>query len=73
MAVITMEELAKFNGKDGAKAYIAYNEKVYDVSGIFEDGEHMGCEAGTDITGELDEVPHGTEVLEQANLVGDLA
>lgn len=49
------EDLAKYNGKDGAKAYIAYKGKVYDVSGVkeWESGTHYGLSVGTDITEKL--------------------
>ena len=43
-------ELAKYDGKNGNKAYIAYNGKVYDVSAIWVNGYHHNLKAGTDIT-----------------------
>ena len=49
MKKFTLEELAKFDGKEGRPAYVAYKGKVYDVSEswMWEDGDHQGLqEAG---------------------------
>jgi len=73
---ITLEELARFDGKDGRRAYIAFQGKVYDVtdSALWQGGEHPpGHAAGRDLSGEMDEAPHGPENLEQVILVGVLA
>ncbi len=50
--VLTLEELAKYNGKDGMAAYVAVNGVVYDVTDhpAWAGGEHNGQMAGTDIT-----------------------
>ena len=71
----TMDELSKFNGKDGNPAYIAYKGKVYDVTGSSQwmDGDHLGHEAGQDLTMALDIAPHGEEVIEKMKVVGVLA
>ncbi len=72
----TAAELAPFNGKNGARAYIAYQGKVYDVtdSPLWTDGDHLGAhQAGMDLTAELDAAPHGTETLERVPVVGVLA
>jgi predicted heme/steroid binding protein len=70
-----MDELSKFNGKDGNPAYIAYKGKVYDVTGSSQwmDGDHLGHEAGQDLTMALDIAPHGEEVIEKMKVVGVLA
>lgn len=51
----TPEELAKFNGRDGARAYVAVNGRVYDMTGnpLWPGGKHFcpGAVAGKDITG----------------------
>ncbi|MBC7959232.1 MAG: hypothetical protein H7X94_05125, partial [Vallitaleaceae bacterium] len=46
--VFTLEELSKYNGKDGMEAYVAISGTVYDVSAIPEwnNGDHNGYEAG---------------------------
>ncbi len=72
----TSEELAKFDGKDGRPAYIAYKGKVYDVSArdLWDGGDHMGLhEAGNDMTEELEDATHGEENLEDLPVVGELA
>ena len=72
----TAAELAQYNGKNGARAYIAFEGKVYDVtdSALWTDGDHLGThQAGMDLTAEIDVAPHGTETLERVVLVGVLA
>lgn len=70
--VFTTEELAKYNGKNGNKAYVAYEGKVYDFSSSeqWKDGEHYGLSAGQDLTGKLGEAPHGSEVVNGYPVVG---
>ena len=75
MKEITSEELLSFNGKDGKPVYIAFQEKVYDVSKspLWAKGLHMNRHpAGKDLTGDLSAAPHGTEVLERYPQVGVL-
>ncbi len=70
---ITPEELAKNDGRNGNRAYIAFKGKVYDVtdSALWSGGDHMGAhEAGKDLTGEIDAAPHGPENLSRVPLVG---
>ncbi len=71
----TLEELAKFNGKNGNRAYIAYQGKVYDVtdSSFWMDGDHLGAhQAGKDLTADMGLAPHGPENLDRVKLVGAL-
>lgn len=46
--VFTLEELAKYNGKNGAKAYVAVGGIIYDVTDIskWSGGNHYGITAG---------------------------
>ena len=70
----TLDELAQYNGQNGAKAYIAVNGKVYDVSRIGEwaGGVHNGVVAGTDASEFINQAPHGTSVLKNLRVVGTL-
>jgi len=71
----TLQELKKYDGKDGRPAYIAYKGKVYDVteSYLWIDGDHQGQhEAGKDLTEEIALAPHGEENLERVKVVGVL-
>ncbi len=68
-------ELAQYNGKNGARAYIAFRGKVYDVtdSALWTDGDHLGAhQAGMDLTAEMEAAPHGPENLDRVTLVGVL-
>jgi predicted heme/steroid binding protein len=70
-----MKELAQYNGKDGAPAFIAYNGKVYDVSSSFlwRNGKHQVLHnAGEDLTDSLEQAPHGADLLERFPVVGML-
>lgn len=74
--VLTLDELAQYNGKDGQPAYVAVDGVIYDMteSSMWAEGEHNGFEAGTDLTAEIEEAsPHGTSVLERMPVVGTLA
>ncbi len=71
----TSEELLSFNGKEGRPVYIAFQEKVYDVSKspLWSKGLHMNRHPpGRDLAGEISAAPHGTEVLERYPQVGVL-
>lgn len=72
----TIEELKKYDGKEGRPAYIAYKGKVYDVTEDFLwiDGEHQGEHtAGRDLTEGMALAPHADDVIERVKLVGVLA
>ncbi len=65
--------LASFDGKEGRRAFIAYELKVYDVSQSkrWSDGVHLKRHsAGTDLTSELSNSPHGIEKLKNFKIVG---
>lgn len=73
--VLTSDELAEYDGKDGSPAYIAVDGVVYDVtdSDMWNEGEHNGFEAGRDLTEEImDESPHGDSVLDRLTVIGRL-
>lgn len=72
---MTLSELAEFDGKNGRKAYIAYQGTVYDVteSALWKSGSHMVIHhAGRDLSAELAEAPHGEEVFGKFPVVGQL-
>jgi predicted heme/steroid binding protein len=71
----TVEELAKFDGKDGRPAYIVFEGKVYDVSAslMWQEGEHEDeHSAGLDFTDDMDFAPHNADVLAPFPVVGVL-
>ncbi|MGQ9631708.1 MAG: cytochrome b5 domain-containing protein [bacterium] len=76
MKTYTLEELSKYNGRDGSPAYVAYKGKVYDVtkSFLWMGGSHQGIHrAGADLTEDMERAPHGEELLtERFPVVGVL-
>lgn len=72
---MTREELAKFDGREGRKAYGAVNGKIYDFSDskLWTDGNHQGLhQAGHDLTDELKNAPHVRAVIERFPVIGQL-
>lgn len=61
----TIDELATYNGKNGAPAYIAVNDIVYDMSNIaaWSAATHFGLRAGNDLTKEFNSCHPGSEVI----------
>lgn len=75
MRTFNGKELAQYNGKSGAPAFIAYNGKVYDVSSSFlwRNGKHQVLHnAGVDLTDSHEQAPHGADLLEMFPVVGTL-
>lgn len=74
--IITSDELAENNGKNGASCWVAVNGKVYDMTGVdgWEDGEHKASNGqttcGQDETDSIGESPHGAGVLSNYPVVG---
>ena len=70
----SINELRSFDGKGGRPAYVGYKGKVYDVSGSDQwgDGDHMGHEAGRDLTEDMDIAPHVDDVMNMMKIVGVL-
>ncbi len=75
MKKFTVDELRGFDGKAGRPAYVGYKGKVYDVSvsDQWGDGDHMGHEAGRDLTEDMDIAPHADDVMQKMKVVGVLA
>jgi predicted heme/steroid binding protein/uncharacterized membrane protein len=75
MKEFDVEEVERFNGKDGKPAYIAHKGKVYDVTGskMWKGGIHMNRHhAGKDLTTDVQAAPHDPSVLARYPLVGTL-
>jgi len=69
------QELQEFHGAGGRPAYIAFADRIIDVSASphWRHGRHMGThQAGRDLTSEIDAAPHGPEVLDRFPQVGEL-
>ena len=66
------ETLSHFDGKEGTPAYIAYKEKVFDMTSLklWKNGLHIKHSAGHDMTDSLPKAPHGEEKLEGLPVVG---
>ena len=67
MKDFTAEELAQYDGREGRPVYVAYEGKVYDLSGspMWAGGDHEGEHAaGHDLTAEQEDAPHDVHVTE---------
>ena len=72
---MTRDELKQYNGLNGAKTYVAYNNNVYDVSQspMWKDGNHQGMHtAGMDLTAMMENAPHSDNVFANFEIVGTL-
>jgi predicted heme/steroid binding protein len=75
MRIFTVKDLAKYNGKNGKPAYVAYKGKVYDVTNSFlwKDGRHQVLHnAGTDLTTAIEQAPHSEDNLARFHVIGIL-
>ena len=73
--VFTEKELAKYNGRNGEKSYIAVNGIVYDVTNVpkWRGGNHYGVKAGQVLDKEFLQCHLGkSDILEKAVPVGGL-
>lgn len=69
----TKDELAKYDGQNGNKAYVAVDGVVYDVTDIpqWRGGTHQDISAGKDITDDFKNLsPHGNDILKNVPVVG---
>jgi predicted heme/steroid binding protein len=72
---ISKNDLKKFNGKNDAPSYIAYQGKVYDVSCSWHwkgGKHHVLHRAGEDLTETISEAPHNDDLFERIPIVGTL-
>jgi predicted heme/steroid binding protein len=75
MRRFSKEELARYDGSDGAPAYVACNGEVYDVSNSYHwrHGRHHAMHsAGVDLTDSLRDAPHGAHLLDRVPVIGTL-
>ncbi len=73
--ILTMDELARFDGREGRPAYIAYEGHIYDVSDskLWEGGIHFRKHrAGLDLSALLEQAPHDRGKLFSLSHVGKL-
>jgi predicted heme/steroid binding protein/uncharacterized membrane protein len=73
--VFTPQQLSFYDGRNGKPAYIAVDGIVYDVSEskYWENGIHQDMHyAGVDLSSEINESPHGRDVLKKLPRVGVL-
>ena len=75
----TLEELARYDGKNGNDCLVAVDGEVYLIEGfdLWKDGEHLPSEGrarcGLDLTEVMDEEsPHGRSKLQLLKKVGTL-
>ncbi|KRM12300.1 cytochrome b5 domain-containing protein [Paucilactobacillus suebicus] len=70
----TKEELSKFDGQNGNKAYVAIDGTVYDMTDVpaWANGQHHGNVAGQDLSDVILKSPHGKSVLAKLTVVGKL-
>jgi len=76
--IISEDELRAGDGQEGRSTYVAYQGKVYDVSGsrMWRGGQHVRRhQAGGDLTADMSAAPHDASVFtrEHVTLVGELA
>ena len=72
---MTPEELARCDGRNGRKACVAVNGKIYDVSAspLWKEGAHQDLHlAGADLTEALQQAPHVRAVIERFPVVDEL-
>ncbi|MEJ5228531.1 MAG: cytochrome B5 [Pseudothermotoga sp.] len=70
--VFTPEQLAKFNGKGGAKSYAAVFGVVYDMSYSkrVSNGMHFNYPMGNELTFEILQMPNHTQLLSRVYAIG---
>jgi len=75
MGQMNKDELHQYSGKEGTKAYVAFEGKVYDVtqSKLWRNGVHLKTHhAGHDLTMAMKAAPHGPEVMERFEAAAEL-
>ena len=70
----TLQDLLRFDGKNGNPAYVAINGTVYDVTdnAAWAAATHFGLKAGDDLTNEFESCHAGQPILSKLKVVGRL-
>lgn len=70
----TLQELERYNGKNGNPAYVAVNGTVYSVTdnAAWGAATHFGLTAGKDLTNEFARCHAGQDILNKLKIVGKL-
>jgi predicted heme/steroid binding protein len=70
----TLEELSRYDGKNGAPAYVAVNGVVYDVTNnsVWKGDSHFGLNPGNDLSKDFATCHPGAMVLTRLPVVGYL-
>lgn len=72
---LTPSELKKYDGTNGRPIYVAYDDRIYEVteSRLWAEGKHMGIhQAGKDLTKGIEDAPHDKDMLLKFPVVGTL-
>ena len=75
LPIYTKSQLALRNGQDKPEIWVAFEGKIYDVSGsrLWRNGKHYEHWAGQDLSQELqNDAPHTHSVFEKFEVVGIL-
>ncbi|MDD4772332.1 MAG: cytochrome b5 domain-containing protein [Eubacteriales bacterium] len=72
--LFTLDELSRYNGRNGNPAYVAINDIVYDVTGnaAWGGATHFGLTAGTDVTSPFASCHAGQPILSKLKVVGKI-
>lgn len=70
----TTADLAKYDGSNGAKKYVAIDNVVYDVTDVpaWSGDAHHGNQPGQDLSERILKAPHKKSVLGKLTVVGKL-
>lgn len=74
MKEYTKSQLALRNGQDREEIWVAFNNNIYDVSAskLWRKGQHYEHWAGQDLTPELKDAPHTSNVFDKFKVIGKL-
>lgn len=69
------DDISSKDGKNGNSSHVIYDGKIYDVtdSKLWKNGSHLNRhQAGEDLTKFMSMAPHGTEVFEKFECIGEI-